>query len=398
MTSVGTSVGVVFGGLSPEHDISILTGLQAARLLEASGRDVVCIYWTRSGTWARVPPHLEGSDFAEPEVPGATPLTLGIPDGFSERRRRKDVPLDLDAVVNCCHGGPGESGALPALLGLAGIRTTGPTPEAAAWTMDKLASAGLVTLAGLDRFGIEAIPTVAITDDLDDDQLADMGASFGRFNAPSRAGNVDNAELKPPWVVKPRFGGSSVGIEVGVEDLETAKALASTGIARAGAVLQPQLIGWSDLNIAVRTHPRFECSAIERPLTSGPVYGYAEKYLAGAGGMESAKRDLPADLPDEVTERIRAASRALAGAVGLTGTPRIDFLYDGNDRLALCEINTIPGSLALYLWAAAGIDRTRIVVDLIEEARATNPAPPHWSPATDMAALRAADTVAAKLA
>ncbi|MGD9798735.1 MAG: hypothetical protein AB7H43_10545 [Acidimicrobiia bacterium] len=368
-----TSIGVVFGGLSPEHDISILTGLQAARLLASAGRDVVCLYWTRSGAWVRVPPDLEGSDFTGTEVPGASAVALRVPEGFTERRRMKDVALDLDVVVNCCHGGPGEDGTLAGLLGLAGLRVTGPGPEASAWAMDKLATAGLVSLAGLGRYGIEAIPTVAVT------------------------GRLEGLELPPPWVVKPRFGGSSVGVEVGVEDVDTALALARTGIARGGAVLQPQLVGWSDLNMAVRTHPEPQCSAIERPLTAGAVYGYAEKYLAGSDGMESARRELPAPLPDGVADRMHGAGLALAAAMGLTGTPRIDFLHDGADRLALCEVNAIPGSLALYLWAAAGVDRTRVVLDLVDEARAAPVVPAHWSSATDGAALRAAHTVASKL-
>lgn len=380
-----TSIGVAFGGLSPEHDISILTGLQAGRLLDAAGAEPVCLYWTRAGTWVRVPPHLEGHDFTTPDVPGARPVALRVPDGFSERRRMKDVPLELDVVVNCCHGGPGEDGTLTGLLAMAGIRVTGPTPEAAAWSMDKLASAGLVALARLDRFGIEAIPTVAVTDD-----LADVLAS-------GPAGGLAGAALERPWVVKPRFGGSSVGVEVGVEDIGTAIALSRTGSARGGAILQPQLVGWSDLNMAVRSHPAFQCSAIERPLTSGAVYGYAEKYLAGSDGMESAKRELPADLPGEVVERLHGAGRALTEAMALTGTPRIDFLYDARERLALCEINAIPGSLALYLWAASGLDRTRVVLDLVEEARTRSAAPAHWSSMTDGAALRSATTVAAKL-
>jgi D-alanine-D-alanine ligase len=240
--------------------------------------------------------------------------------------------------------------------------------------MDKLASAGLVSAARLDRFGIEAIPTVSVT--------------------PSLA----RVEIPPPWVVKPRFGGSSVGVEVGVEDIATAVALANTGIARGGAVLQAQLTGWSDLNLAVRRHPELQCSAIERPRTSGAVYSYAEKYLAGADGMESAARDLPADLPTGVVERLQAAARALAEEIGLTGVPRIDALYDGDDRLALCEVNSIPGSLGLYLWAAAGVDRSQVVLDLLDEARVRGAAPAHWSSTTDGAALRAAGTVAAKLA
>jgi D-alanine-D-alanine ligase len=369
-----TTIAVVFGGPSPEHDISILTGLQAARLLAEARHDVVPLYWSRSGTWLRVPKDLEGSDFVGPDIEASTTVAFRVPDGFSERRRLKDVPLHLDAVLNCCHGGPGEDGTLTALLALVGLPVTGPNAEAAAWCMDKLASAGLVLAARLDRFGIEAIPTLPIVE-----SLADV-------NFPK------------PWLVKPRFGGSSVGVEVGVEDMETAQALARSGVARSGAVLQPQLLGWADLNIAVRTYPRPECSVIERPLATGGAYGYSEKYLAGAGGMESARREMPANVAPDVSERIRLAALALTETVGLSGTPRIDFLYDGEDRLALCEVNGIPGSLALYLWAASGIERSQAVADLVEEAiKDGGGAPPHWSASTDRAALRAAKSVAAKL-
>lgn len=368
-----TTIGVVFGGLSPEHDISILTGLQAGRLLSGRGDDVVCIYWTRGGEWLRVPVSLEGADFTTGEIPDATSLAFRVPEGFVEPRRRREQPLDLGLVVNCCHGGPGEDGTLVAMLMLAGLRVTGPGPEASAWVMDKLATAAISTLAGLDRFGIEPIPTVPLD------------------------GHTTAIDLPAPWVVKPRFGGSSLGVEVGIEDVDTAVSLTRTGTGRAGAVAQTYLAGWSDLNVAVRVHPSVEVSAIERPLTSGAVYGYREKYLAGGEGMESARRELPAELPAELVKRIEGAAVAVASMVGLTGVPRIDFLYDGGDRLALCEVNAIPGSLGLYLWAAAGHDRSQVVRDLVSEAQALPGSRPHWSSSTDGAALRAAVTVAAKL-
>lgn len=363
--------GIIFGGPSPEHDISILTGLQAARLAAATG-EVVAIYWSRSGDWYRVPPDLEGSDFAAGVPAGAAPLGFHIPGGFVEKRRLRESALDLDVVLNCCHGGPGEDGTLAAMLMLAGIRPTGPAPEPAALTMDKLSTAAIAGLARLDEVGVEAIPTAVVSAERPD---------------PGFAG---------PWVVKPRWGGSSLGVEVGIEDLDTLAALCRAPDRRSGAVAQPHLDGWVDLNIAARTHPDLELSAIERPLTSG-VYGYREKYLAGGEGMESARRELPAELPGEIEERIRRAAERVVTVVGLTGLPRIDFLWDGSDRLALCEANSIPGSLGLYLWAASGHDRTKIVADLLDEARATAVAPPHWAANTDGAALRSAATVASKL-
>ncbi len=366
-----SAIAVAFGGLSPEHDISILTGLQAVRLLDRAGADVVPLYWTRTGGWSRVPADLEGADFAAPTVRGSTPVTLRVPDGFSERRRKRETALDIDVVVNCCHGGPGEDGSLAALLALCGLKVTGPGSDACAWTMDKLATAGLVALAGLGRFDIEAIPTIAVTEGLED------------------------LPFPSPWVLKPRFAGSSVGVEVGIEDVGTLRTLSEAGIARSGAVVQPYLEGWSDLNIAVRAYPEIQCSAIERPI-SGRIYGYSEKYLAGADGMESARRELPAVLDSVVEKRLRQATQTLADVLRLSGTPRVDFLWDGKERLALCEVNAIPGSLALYLWAASGVDRTQLLLDIVAEARRTS-MPAHWSAATDGAALRAANSVASKL-
>lgn len=366
-----TKIGIIFGGPSPEHDISILTGLQACRLVPDPA-STVAIYWSRTGDWYEVPLSLEGTDFLQGLPPGAKPLTFNVPGGFAERKRMRDAPLEVDVALNCCHGGPGEDGTLGAMLLLAGIKASGPEPEPAAWAMDKLASASMPALAGLADDGIESIPTAPVSADRPD---------------PGFPG---------PWVVKPRFGGSSLGVELGIEDLDTIAALCRAPERRGGAVAQPHLRDWTDLNIAVRTHPAPEASPIERPITSG-AYGYREKYLAGAEGMESARRELPAQLPDEVTARITRASLRLAQAVGLSGLPRIDFLWDGNERLMLCEVNSIPGSLGLYLWAAAGHERAAIVRDVLTEAQQGSVARPQWSASTDMTALRSADSVAAKL-
>ncbi|MGI8707525.1 MAG: D-alanine--D-alanine ligase family protein [Actinomycetota bacterium] len=368
-----SEVAVICGGPSPEHDISILTGLQVARLLQGGPHRVTIIYWTRSGAWQAVPNNLEGSDFTAGPVRGATVLGFGIPGGFSEVGRFREKSLSLDVALNCCHGGPGEDGTLGAMLELAGIRVSGPPSEASAWSMDKLATAGMVMLAGLSQFGVEAIPTIALD---------------------PKATAID---LPAPWVVKPRFGGSSLGVAVGVDDFATVLALSKTGISRSGAVVQSQLVGWSDLNVALRVFPGEVVSAIERPLTAGRSYGYDEKYLSGAEGLESARRELPAKLSSEVRERIVGATLALGRTVGLTGLPRVDFLYDGAERLALCEVNAIPGSLGLYLWAASGLGRLEVVLDLIEEALTGRVGRSHWAASTDGAALRAAKTVASKL-
>ena len=360
---------VVFGGPSPEHDISILTGLQAARVLRDAGTDTSLVYWTKQARFERAPVDAEAGDFAGPDREGFTCLDFTIPGGFVEPGRLRSRPLDISAVLNCCHGGPGEDGSLDSLLRLAGIRVTGPGAQSCAASMDKLA-----TTAIADAVGIDTIPSVPF----------EPGTDFA-------------VPFDPPWAVKPRFGGSSIGVEVGVADVATVESLSKVASARSGLVVQPYLDGWIDLNIAVRRFPELQLSAIERPFADG-VYDYATKYLSGAEGMESAPRELPADLPPSITETIENAAKTLAAAVQATGAPRIDFLWDGENTVLLNEINPIPGAFGMYLWSPVGVDRATLLADLLHEAESQPVHPGSWNASSDGAALRASRGIAAKLA
>ena len=142
---------VIFGGPSLEHDVSILTGLQAAHVLARSGREPIALYWSESNDWFRVSAGLEAHAFLE-GVPGeARPVSLdlgGREPGFYEARsfgRRER--LDITAAVVCCHEAPGEDGRLQGQLDLMGIPYTGPSANCAALTMDKLAFEGMARSA-----------------------------------------------------------------------------------------------------------------------------------------------------------------------------------------------------------------------------------------------------------
>lgn len=351
---------VIFGGPSPEHDVSILTGLQAGRAL---GR-AVGIYWAKTGGFFEVDPGMEAADFLDGPPRKAAPVRLVAGEGFVGKRR----PLDIAAVLNCCHGGPGEDGTLQAALDLAGVPYTGPALGGAVLGMDKLAFAGVVAAAGLP-----VVPRAA-------------------FAVDSEAPAFDG-----PYVVKPRFGGSSIGVEV-VEDIDTARALArSSPHLRAGAVLEPYLRGSDDLNVAVRTWPALELSAVERPLRSSGegILGFADKYLAGAGGegMTSAPRELPAVLDEALEKQLRDMAREVATLAQVRGVARIDFLRHG-DRLYVNEVNTVPGSLAKYLWLDVPFER--LLADLLAEAR-ERPTHHYTTAGADGAALRSAASIASKL-
>jgi D-alanine-D-alanine ligase len=367
-------VAVVFGGPSPEHDVSILTGLQAARELAGAQRDVIGLYWTKTGDWYRVDSSLEAADFVDGVPRGAQPLQLvtgGEGSGFvaGAGRLGRTRPLPLDAVVNCCHGGPGEDGTLQAALDLVGIAYSGPGVAGAALGMDKLAFAGVVAGAGLP-----ALPRALLHGD---------GADVG---------------FPGPYIVKPRFGGSSIGVEV-VADLDTALArLGANAHLRAGAVVEPYRQDLFDLNVAARTWPQPALSAVERPLRStaaAEILGYADKYVGGEG-MASAPRQLPAELAPPVAAAVRDAAWRVLALAAVRGVARIDFLSDG-ESLFVNEVNTIPGSLARYLWVDPPLPFIELLDGLIGEAL-SRPAAHHSAAGADGTVLRSAGGIAGKLA
>ena len=355
---------VLFGGPSPEHDISILTGLQAARALINDGVDLDAIYWSKTQEWFLVDPNSEASDFAQGVPAKAKPLKFVAEPGGGFLLKKK--PLDISAVLNCCHGGPGEDGTLQAAMDLAGLRYTGPNVAGSALGMDKLAFGAVMASAGLP-----SLPRILV-------------------------GAGDRLDVPGPYILKPRFGGSSIGIEV-VEDMATAEALvASSPHMKDGGVLEPFLAGSRDLNIAVRTYPELAVSAIEAPHRDGDaIYDYSQKYLVGDGGMDEAKRELPAQLPQELTERIRSIARQVAVLVGVRTISRIDFLLHG-DVLYVNEINTIPGSLSGYLWVEPLIARNVLLKDALAEVSG-GPARRYNVAGSDGTALSSAGSIASKL-
>jgi D-alanine-D-alanine ligase len=366
---------VIFGGPSPEHDVSILTGLQAARTLVQGGGSVTAIYWAKTGEFYAVDPSLEGEAFLDGVPKAAKELKfLASPGGGFVAGKSgllaKEKPLDLSGIVNCCHGGPGEDGTLQAALDLAGLAYSGPSVAGAGIGMDKLAFAGAVAAAGLP-----VLPRALV--------------EAGRAAPWSEPG---------PLIVKPRFGGSSIGIEV-VEDWDTATALAASSVHfRRGAVVEPYRPASYDLNIAVRTWPQLQLSAIERPLRSPgstEILGYRDKYIGGEG-MVSAPRELPADIPEHVEKAIREAATSIAALAMVRGVARIDFLFDDGNWF-VNEVNTIPGSLAKYLWVdPAPVPFPQLLADLLTEASRR----PTFRPDTtgaDGTVLRSAGSIARKL-
>ncbi len=352
---------VVFGGPSDEHDISILTGLQVARALG----DVSCIFWSKTGDWFLVDSSLEASAFVNGVPPKSKELEFrASPSGGFVLKRKS---LRFDAVFIACHGGPGEDGTLQGLFDLASIRYTGPGQAASALGMDKLAFGSAMASAGLKTLPRSLVAT-------------------GAEEVPEFAG---------PYIVKPRFGGSSIGIEI-ADDWDTVLALKRTSrFFDQGAVVEPYLPASRDLQVAVRTYPILEISAIEAPARAEEgIYSYHQKYLAW-GGEVSGGRELPARLEPDLETRVRDLAARVASVASLRGICRIDFLEKDGD-LYVNEVNTIPGSMSAYLWIDPPLERSTLFADMVAEA-GQGPTRVFSVAGSDGTALRSAGTIASKL-
>ena len=369
--SVSSPWAVVFGGPTPEHEISILTGLQSERVLTASGEKVTPIYWAPSGEWFLVPSGTEAKDYLEGTPKGSKPIDVRL-SGDSGLYVKKKA-LDISAVLLCLHGGIGEGGGAAALFSLLGIPATGSSLFAGAVGIDKLAFGGLMAVSGIPSLTREHLSATV---------------------APSFAG---------PYIVKPRFGGSSIGIEI-VEDADAARAIAKASPhLRVGAVVEPYRPDLVDLNISFRTYPTLEVTAVEKPLrgdSKNGLYSYAEKYLAGGAGSEagfmSAPREFPANLPEAVAAEAASLAVRVAEVTGLTGVVRVDLLLDeATGELFVNEVNSIPGAMSLYLWAPT-VPAATVLKDALVEARDRRFVLPQAGFGSG-AALRAAGGIAGKL-
>ena len=359
---MNNEIAVIFGGPSPEHDISILTGLQSSRVLN-NKYNVHNIYWSKENKWYLVDDNLESQDFINNNKIFKKELTLKLDSnpGFYLKKKK----LNIDTVLNACHGGPGEDGTLQSLLTLLEVKFTGPSLTTSQLCMDKYS---FYTFMKANNIPV-----------LEKHLLQ----------------NSHSPTFEGPYILKPRFGGSSIGVEV-VNEYDTALKLADgSKLYQQGATVEKFLEDSVDYLVALRTYPQVEFSEIEKPIRSNnfELFSYQDKYLEN-GGLEGSKRELPAQLPKNIEKEIINILETLVSLISFNGISRVDFLIS-EDKIYLNEINTIPGSHALYLWENLGYNKFQLLDDMIQESMQRDS---NWtSEGSDGLALKSAKDIQSKL-
>ena len=352
-------VGVVFGGASGEHAVSIRSANTVVGALRrganAERYRLSCFYIDRQGRWW---PPAVAEAVLERGVP-AEPADLPDPQAPAGFRGFPDGALAVEVWFPVLHGPNGEDGTIQGLFSLMQVPYVGSGVLGSAVGMDKQAMKAAFAAAGLPQVAYACVEA---------SELAQAAAA--EASGSSSSGLIDRleAELGYPCFVKPANMGSSVGISKASDRAGLLEGL------RQAAALDPRLVvekGVSarELECAVLGTTELRASVLGEICFDADWYDYTTKYSEGLSHTV-----IPAKVPAELAERARAMAIAACRAVGASGLSRVDFFYDqGSGDLWLNEINTLPGftSQSMYpmLWEASGLPLVELVHDLVQGAR-----------------------------
>ncbi|MBR5538054.1 MAG: D-alanine--D-alanine ligase [Clostridia bacterium] len=364
---------VFFGGPSVEHEVSVITAMQAIQALNKDRYEVIPVYTTKSGEW------YTGAHLAQLESYRNIPEALKTAHKVALRKEGSEVQLVLadrkrfgsnvvsgvDVALPIYHGTGGEDGVMQAHFERLGLPYTGPDVTSSAIGMDKWAAKAM--------FKIHGVPCV--------DGVKVTQSQY--FTDPEETAAAIERTVGYPAIIKPYNLGSSVGIHKCRDRASLLEGLEDAFLYSRAVLAERAVQNLREINCAVLgDDEEARASVCEEPLNATDILTYADKYQSGgkggktgaktdggSQGMQSLARVVPADLSPEMTERVQKLAIDAFRAVGACGCSRIDFLLDSETgELFANEINTIPGSLAFYLWEKSGLDFTGLMDEMIRLA------------------------------
>lgn len=353
---------IAFGGASPEHEVSVLTALQAAAALESESITPIPLYITKSGNWLTGDPllTLEEYEHLNKLENKGTPCSIAKNSLGQTVLREEKTGLfskasehPVHAVLAAFHGADGENGAFQGVCEMFNIPYTGSGLIGSSAGMDK------VTAKRLCR--AESIPVVDGINFFEREWVDEMDPTISRAE-----------ELGYPLVVKPVHLGSSIGVEVVKNRDKLIHAVETAFRYDAHVLIEKAISPLMEINCSVLGTPHScRTSVCERPLGQEELLSFTDKYMRDGGGkgMASSDREIPADIPDEMAEKIRELSLKIFRLFCCSGVARLDFLVNSETGdVWFNEINTIPGSFSFYLWKESGISFGELLHELLEIA------------------------------
>lgn len=358
------NIGVIFGGRSVEHEVSVITGLQAIENLDKSKYNVVPIFVSKEGDWYTGEALFDIKNYKDikgllgrvssvylPPIPGVAKLNFQSKStGFF---KKAVDPIVLDAVIPAFHGTYGEDGAFQGLMKLANIPYAGCRVMASAVGMDKIVMK--------DIFKANGIPTVNYTWFMRKEYQKDQEAVLKRIES----------QLKYPVYVKPANLGSSIGISRAQDRQGLMDSIDVAAQYDRKIIIEESIENLIEINCSVLgTDHEVQASVCEQPVSWESFLSFDDKYMRSGGkGMKSATRNIPAPIGDEKTAEVQALAMKAFQVLDCSGVSRIDFLMEKDTQAVYVnEINTIPGSFSFYLWEPMGITFGNLLDRLVQIA------------------------------
>ncbi|MBP5604901.1 MAG: D-alanine--D-alanine ligase [Ruminiclostridium sp.] len=344
-------VGVFFGGKSVEHEVSVISALQACRSLDREKYDIIPVYITKNTefyigenigkieAYRNIPALLKESSRVIPVNDGGTFALMHYP----MKKFGSSTAATIDVVLPIVHGTNVEDGALQGYLQTLGVPYAG---------CDVLSSA-----VGMDKYVMKCVFA-----DNDIPVLPGTVVNIKQFTREHDAVlDLIESRTRYPVIVKPLNLGSSVGIRKAKDRDALSDALDYAFTFAVKVLIEDAITELKEINCSVLgDYEEAQASECEEPLANDEILSYQDKYVGGTksgkSGMASLKRKIPAGITPQQREEVRTLAVKAFQALGCSGVARIDFMLDmASGKIYLNEINTIPGSLAFYLWEPVGV-------------------------------------------
>lgn len=333
------TIAVFFGGQAVEHEVSVITGVLTLNSLDKEKFIPVPIFVDKNGKWFTGKQLFDLDNYKKLNYQNLTPVTLVAGDNalFAMKNGKLKKIANIAVAVNCMHGERGEDGCLFGLLNMCGVPLASPDLAPSSVCMDKT-----LTKIFLSGIGVKALDSVTV----------------------SGLEQIDNAisKLRFPMIVKPNKLGSSIGISKAEnrEELERGVLFALKYGER--AIIEPMLEDFFEINCAAYLDGcgEIKVSECERPVARTDILTFKDKY-------ESGKRIFPADISEKLSNEIKRITKKVYSELAVRGIIRIDF-FVVKGKVFVNEINTVPGSLAYYLFSDTLKGFSDILTDLIRVA------------------------------
>ncbi len=366
------NVGVIFGGRSVENEISVLTAIQTMEAINIEKYDITPIYISKEGRWYTGEALRTSANYKQMESLYKACEEVYLRPIYGDNNLYKvkkplfgsDVVTKLDVIIPALHGTNCEDGSFQGTIEMTGIPYASCNVLASANGMDKITMKMILASSGI------AVIDYAWFSDKE------------WFDRQQEVVERVEQKLGYPMIVKPADSGSSVGI-TSVHNREELMEAIENAVSYSKRIIVEHLVQQlKEINCSVLgNYYECEASVCEAPVRSGEILSYQDKYLGGGAksgakggvkesrGMHSTVREIPANLPAELTEHIRTTAVETFKALACDGVARIDFMIDeATGKVYVNEINTIPGSLSFYLWEATGVSFEQLTERLIEIA------------------------------